>query len=125
MRVLGGDSMKDVPADRAQIAETCPQRRNVELHAAEPVVQILAELAARDHGAEISVRGADHSHVDAHGCDAADTVERLLLEYAQESHLGAGRDVADFVEEEGPSVGDFEPPAATGGGVGEGSLLVS
>ena len=46
------------------------------------------------------MRGGDDAHVHGKRLGAADALEGLLLEDAQELHLRAGREVADLVEEE-------------------------
>ena len=48
-----------------------------------------------------------------------------LLQEAQELDLGGGRDLPDFVEEEGPLVRRGEVPGLPLGGAGEGALLVA
>src|SRR3989442_11168559 len=50
----------------------------------------------------------DHSHIDPDRSRPTDTLELALLENAQQSELGVGREIPDLVEEDGPPVGDLE-----------------
>src|SRR5262249_2549984 len=88
------------------------------------VVEVLAEFAAVDHRAEVSMGRANDAHVGAERSGAADALEGLLLKDAKEGDLGSRRDVADFVEEERAPLGHFEPATAPGRRPGERALLV-
>ena len=57
---------------------------------------------------QVAVGGGDHAHVHAHGLRAADALELLLLQHAQQLHLRLERQVADLVEEDGAVVGQLE-----------------
>ena len=60
-----------------------------------------------------------------HGLVAADALEALLLQHAQQLGLRGGRHVADLVEEQRAAVGLLEPADAAAIGAGEGALLVA
>src|SRR5689334_6334777 len=76
----------------------------------EPVEEILAEPAFTNVGVEIPIRRSDDAYVDPDRLDAADPLELLLLQCAQELHLHARRDLPDLVEEQRPAVSELEPP---------------
>ena len=59
------------------------------------------------------------------GLLAADAVKLALLKNAEKLGLRGLVKVADFVEEEGASVGELELAAAGGGGAGKGALFVT
>ena len=63
--------------ERRDVFRSLAQRRHPQLHDLQAVVEILAERAARDHLAEVPVRGREEAHVDRH---------RALL--TDRSHLG-------------------------------------
>src|SRR5262249_54016635 len=77
------------------------------------------------HGAEVAVGGGDDAHVDGDGLGSADALEGPLLEDAEELGLALGGELADLVEEQGPAVGELEPPDLALGGAGERALLVT
>ena len=61
-------------------------------------------------GLEITVRGSQDAHIHGHGQTAAHALELPLLEHAQERDLGVGGKLPDFIQEDRPAVGRFEPP---------------
>jgi hypothetical protein len=55
----------------------------------------------------------------------ADAIDLALLEYPEELRLGFERELADFVEEECPAVGQLEAADFSLGRAGEGAPLVA
>lgn len=86
------------------------------------IEQIGAESPGLDHLCEIAVGGGDDAHVDLDHLAAADALERPLLKHAQQFGLGLGRQLADFIQENGAVVGQLEAAAALGGGAGIASV---
>ena len=74
----------------------------------EPVIEILAKLAARLLRVEIAMRGGDHPHVDRNRLRRADRPHFALLQHAQQLDLQRQRHVADLVEEQRAAVGRLE-----------------
>ncbi len=101
------------------------QRRQVDLHHVEAVIEVLAERPLGDQAFEVAVGGGDDAHVHLDALRAADALETPLLEYAQQLGLHGQRHVADLVEENGAAVGHLEAAAALADGAGEGALLVA
>ena len=87
------DQFRDVLAAIAQ-------RRQVDRHDVEPVVQVLAEAAGGGFGQEVAVAGGDDAGVDADGLRVADALELALLQDAEQLDLQVGRGGVDFVEED-------------------------
>ena len=71
--------------------------------------QIRPEPSAADLFGEIAIGCGDDAHVHANRLAAADRLELLFLEHAQELDLGLERQLADLVEEQRSAVGDLEP----------------
>ena len=88
-----GDQLGDVLLALAQ-------RRQLDRHDGEAVVEILAELPVADELAQVLVGRRQDAHVDLDEHVAADRLDLALLDHAQELVLHLGRDVADLVEEE-------------------------
>ena len=63
-------------------------------------VEILAEPPRRDRRAQLAVGRRDEPHVDLHQRGAADALEPLLLERAQDLGLQRQRQLANLVEEQ-------------------------
>ena len=79
----------------------------------------------RDFLLEIAVARRDDPNVHADVRQAADALEGLLLEEAEELGLEARRHLPDFVEEDGAAVGGFEQAPFLLPCVGEGAALVA
>ena len=101
------------------------QRRHLDRHDVQPVVEVLAELAGLDHRRQVAVGGGDQPHVDLDRPRAAEPLELVLLQDAQDLGLRVGAHVADFVEEQRAAVGLLEAADALLVGAGERALLVT
>src|SRR5262245_19235459 len=122
---LDCNALEQVFRDARKVAHTAAERRNLQRDAAEPVVEILAELTALDHRLEVAMRGADDANVGADGRRSAHALERLFLKHAKERHLRSLGDVADLVEEERSALGKLEASATPSDGAGKRSLFVT
>ena len=97
-----------------------------ELDDPQAVVEVLAEAARRATAASRSwLVAARSAHVDADRLVAADALELLLLQRAQELRLRLERHVADLVEEERAAVGGLELALAARDRAGERAALVA
>src|SRR5258708_35574696 len=72
--------------------------RNADRHHRQAMEEILAERALRDLAFEVACRRRDDADVDAHPRDAADALEGLVDEDAQDLVLRLARHVCHFVE---------------------------
>ena len=91
----------------------------------QPEVEVLAELARRDRGLQVAVRRRDDAHVDVQRHRAADALEPLLLERAQDLRLQRQRQLADLVEEQRAAVRELELARLARRRAGERALLVA
>src|SRR5205814_7150257 len=101
------------------------ERRYLDPHDVEPVVEVGAELAPRDHGLEVLVRRRDDAHVDRDGLVRADSPDLALLQHAEELGLEARAHLPDLVEEERSAASGLEDPGVGGDRAGERALLVT
>jgi hypothetical protein len=69
--------------------------------------------------------GRHQAHVHLDGLGAAQTLELLLLEHAEQLGLQLWRDVTHLVEKQCPPVRQLEAAALLGDGAGEGALFVA
>ena len=133
---LGGD-LADLPAQlpveaphvvadqHGQVVAALAQGRQVDREDAQAIVEVGAELPLRRRRLQVAVRGRDQPHVGLDRLVAADPLERLFLQHAQDLALRRQRHVADLVEEQRAAVALLEladPPPL---GAGEGALLVA
>ena len=95
------------------------------LEHAEPVVEILAELAALHRGVQVAVGGGDHADVGVHHARAAEAHELALLEHAQQLGLHRRRHLADLVEEQHAAGGLLDAARLGRDGAGERAALVA
>ena len=115
---------EEVLDQRAHVLLAIAKRRDVERDDGEPVVEVLAELALAHQPAQIAVGGGHDADIDRDRRRAADALDLLLLEHAQERRLHLGRHLADLVEEDRAGVRELEAPAAQTVRAGERALLV-
>ena len=64
------------------------------------VVQIFAEAACGDFGAQVAIRRRQHAHVERHGHAAAEALDFAFLQHAQQLRLQAERHLGHFVEQQ-------------------------
>ncbi len=81
------------------------QRRQIQFNALEPVVQILAELAALHEFVQVAVTCANELKIDLDGCFSAERRDLVFLDHAQQPRLQRERHVADFIEKERAAIG--------------------
>ena len=101
------------------------QRRNRDRKHRQPEVQILAVLARRDRRLQVAVRRRDDPHVDLKRRRAADPLEALLFERAQNLGLQRQRQIADLVEEQRAAMRHLELAELARRRAGERALLVA
>ena len=91
------------------------KRRQLDPDHVEPEVEVLAKRTAAHLRLEIHVRGGHEPRVGAQGLGAADAVELLVLEHAQQLGLDRRRELADLVEEQRAATRLLEAPRAASG----------
>ncbi len=117
-----------MPHQPRDVFRALPQRRQDEREDVEAVVEVFAEGRLRrlgDHSREVAVRGRHEADVHANRPRAAQPLELLLLQNAEQLGLEFRRDVADLVEEQCPLVRQLKAAHLLADGAGEGALLVA
>ena len=109
---------EEVDRELQDVFAPLPQRRHMNVDAAQAVEQVGAKQPPRDQLRERSVGRRDDAGVDATGAGAADALDRQVLDRAQQLGLRRQRQVGHFVEKQRAAVGVLElaPPAADAGG---------
>ena len=120
------EPVEEVLDERRDVLAALAQRRHGQVDDVEPVEQVLAERALRDHVAQVAVGRGDDADVDAAaGAIGADLLQLAGLEEAQQQALHAQRHLADFVEEDRAAVGHLELARLVAIGAGEAALDVA
>src|SRR5262245_29766611 len=114
-----------MPHQPGNVLAPLTQRRQSKWKNIEPIVEIRAQRPCPDLMLQVPVGGRDHSDVGAQAPRAADALELLLLQHAQQFRLRLERQLAYLVEEQRAPVRQLEAAAALLGGAGEGALLVA
>src|SRR5881397_4144984 len=120
-----GGLYQEVVDQEGDVLAPLGERRDGELDDAQAIVEVLAEAAGAYGALEVLVGGRDEAHVDPDRQVAADALELLLLDGAQELRLRLERHVAHLVEEERAAVRRLELPLAPRDRARERALLVA
>ena len=116
---------QEVARQHHHVITAITQRRQVQVHDVEPVVQVLAETTGLGLGLQVAVGGGDDPNVDRLARGVAHPGYRAVLQRAQDLHLQGHRHLADLVEQQGPFVGHLEPAGLAGHRAGERSAHVA
>ena len=76
------------------------------------VKQIAAERAGANCGLQVTVRCGDNADIGAEFARAADALELVLLQYAQERYLRFRRQITNFVQKNCAAMRELEPADA-------------
>ena len=120
-----GQVLQEVLGEQRDVALALAQRGHVNGDHPHAPVEVFAELAFLDHLGQVLVRGCDHAHVHLDRLAAAHPFNGVLAQGAQQLHLRAGVDLADFVQHQGAAIGQFKPANALFRGSGESTFLVA
>src|SRR5205085_2278414 len=111
--------------ERVDVGATLSEGRDADRDHVQPIKEVLAEGAARDHLVEIAVGRRDEAHIHLDRLRAADALELTLLKDAEELHLDGWRDVSDLVEKERPFVRELDAPGLARRRPGERAFFVA
>ena len=75
--------------EHLEVVDAIAQRRQLDRQHREPVVEVGAEAAHRDHLAQVHARRGDHAHVHLGHAVGAQRLDFLLLQHAQQLRLHA------------------------------------
>ena len=107
------------------IAAPFAQRRKIQIHNVDAVIQILAEGAIFNFGLEMPVGGADNADFHFLVFLCADAAELSILQELQQLRLQSQIEFGNFVEEQRSAVRQFNSSWLGAICACEGALLVS
>ncbi len=102
-----------------------PQRWQQDREHVQTIVEVAAKFAPLHHVRQISVGRSHEPNVHLVSPGAAQALELLFLQDAQQFGLQCQRDIAHFVQEERPFVGQLETADLLRDGAGESALLMA
>src|SRR5882762_3640126 len=111
--------LHEVADQQRNILAAFAKRRKLNRKNVEAVEKIAAEFAFGVQTAKIGVGGGDHANVHANGAGGAQAFEFMFLQNAKKFRLQFEWDVADFIQENGATVGEFEAANFLRDGAGE------
>ena len=101
--VLAG-AAQEVLGQPEDVLASLAQRRKLQRHHGQPMIEILPEAVRPDRLVQVLARGGDQPDVDRLAPGAAEPADGLLLEHLEELRLQAFREEAHLVEEEGAAM---------------------
>ena len=122
---IAAEPIDEVLRQHRDIGAALAQRRNRDRENGQPEVQVFPVLARRDGRLQIAIRRRDDPdvHLQRHG--AADALESLLFERAENLGLQRKRQIADFIEEQRAAVRHLELARLAVRGARERAFLVA
>ena len=86
-RPSGGGRLEEVLHQVRDVLAPLPQRRQRDRQDVQPVEEVLAELAFRDHLPQVALGARDHAHVDRDRAACRPAARRPVLQDAQQLDL--------------------------------------
>ena len=123
--VAFGVVTEEVLGEERNVLAPLAQGRERNRHHLQAVEEVLAKAAATHQLLEITVRRGDDPDVDLDPLLAADALDLVLLQHAQELRLHRRADVADLVEEDRAAARLLEESLLLADGAGEGAAHVA
>ncbi len=122
---LFGELVDEIASQGRDILAPLTQRRQMDAHNVDPIVEVGSEVVLSDLLLEVARRGRDDPHVDLARRAVTDAADLALLEGAQQLHLKLGWQLTDLVQEQRTVVGLLEQPGPVDVGAGESAFDVS
>ena len=119
------EAVQEEVRQQRDVAATLPQRRDADGEGVHAVEQVAAEDALADLLVEVGVGGGDDADIDLDLLAAADALDDLVLQEAQQLDLQGMRQVADLVEEQRAFVGALDLADGLLHRAGEGAAFVA
>src|SRR6202007_1458336 len=106
--LAAAESLDEIADQEGNVFPALAEGREENGEDVEAVIKVAAEFFFGDELGKVRIGGGDDAHIDANGAIAAEALEFLFLENAEQFGLEFEREIADFVEEDRAAVGKFE-----------------
>jgi hypothetical protein len=123
--VPGGELFEEMYGQEEEVSGSFSKRRELDGDDHESVVEVFAEVTPEDFEEGVFVCGGDDADIRGKGFGVANALEGSVLEKSEEFGLQVRAHIADFVEEEGATVGGFAASDMTSDSACEGAFFVS
>ncbi len=125
-KVVGATvDLEEVVAEDRDVSGAVTEGRKMDGDDVDAVVEVFAEAAGARHLFKVFVGGADEAEVDLAEGAAAEALDLVVFEDAEELGLKGEGEGGDLVEEEGAVVGELDLAGAGLGGAGEGAFFAT
>src|SRR6185503_20221343 len=111
--------------ERQHIVAALTQRRQINLHHREPIIEVEPETPGLALGFKVSIRGRDHAHIERHIFESADSPEHSLFQHSQKLGLQSKFEFANLVQEQHALLCLLEESWLACLGISESALLVT
>ena len=98
--VLLAKAVQERDRQPGDVALPVAERRQIDRHDVEPVIEVFAEIPFADHLAQFAVGGRNQADIDLAFGRVADLLHPLGLQHAEQLALGFHAQVGHFVEEQ-------------------------
>ncbi|CAI8437051.1 MAG: Uncharacterised protein [SAR116 cluster bacterium MED-G04] len=102
-----------------------PQRRQVEWHHIEPVIEVFTKIALGNQVRQVFMGGGDNPDIAAQQPVAANAGIGPVLQHPQQPGLGLSRHVTDFIEKQRPATGLGKTPVMNTISPGESAFFMA
>ena len=107
------------------ILTTIRQLRQMHPDHIQPVIEILTETVLFNQGLQILVSCSDYSHIHLYRGMSTDPVELTVRQHPQQSGLGLGGHIANFIQEQCAAVGLLKASLTALCGAGKGPFFMA
>src|SRR5215470_12836626 len=105
---LPGKLLREIANQQWNVIPPLSKRRNMDWEHIQPVVEVAPKLAVLNHLFQIAIRRGHETHIDSFCMSAPQAFELAFLQSTQELGLDFHRNIANFVEKQGPLIRQFE-----------------
>src|SRR5208282_6329958 len=106
--VLASERVPEVPGEHLDVSYAVAQRGQLDPRDREAMEQVVPEASGLDLAVQVASGGGQQPYVDLDGAVPSDATDLAPLDRAQQLGLERQLQVADFVDQQGASVGQLE-----------------
>src|SRR6185295_4799609 len=119
------EDLREMVDQFGDVARSIPQRRHGDRKYVEPVIQVRAETLFTNQLRQVEIRCCDDSDIHLNGSRAAQALELLFLQDAEQLGLQLEWQVADLIQEQRALIRQLESAGGLGERSREGAALVT
>src|SRR5262245_35861295 len=101
-------SMKEMVHEERNVIPPCTERWDDDLYARDAIVKVGTKSTRGDHIVQVAVGRGDHPGVDEHRSGSSDSLDRHVLQHAQQLGLRRWRQIPHLIQKQRALMGQFE-----------------